>query len=138
MQTLSKVSAFLGGPLRTALAASLIWVLLTMWVSAHAFAQQGAQETETSAVASAPVVPQQVRYAGKLSSHAGVTVDAVFRIYAAAEGGEPLWTESQRIPVGEDGSYTVLLGSAESRGLPQTVFAGGVARWLGVSVDGAV
>lgn len=126
----------LGKPMRLA-AASLIWIPLTIGVSAHAFAQQGAQETETLAVASAPVVPQQVRYAGKLASRVGETVEANFRIYAAAEGGEPLWTETQRIAVGEDGSYTVLLGGAESKGLPQSVFAGGVARWLGVSVENA-
>ena len=124
-------------PLRFAAAVSLIWVPLSLGSSAHAFAQQGAQETETFAVASAPVVPQQVRYAGKLANHAGVAVDAQFRIYAAAEGGEPLWTETQRVTIGEDGAYTVLLGSGESRGLPQTVFAGGVARWLGVSIEGA-
>ena len=41
------------------------------------------------------------------------------------------------MPVGEDGSYTVLLGSAGSNGLPQSVFVGGVARWLGVRVYGA-
>jgi hypothetical protein len=63
------------------------------------------------------------------------TVEAVFRIYAAAEGGEPLWTETQRITVAEDGVYSVLLGSADPKGLPQAVFAGGVARWLGVSVE---
>src|SRR5579863_5585452 len=123
-------------PLRLA-AASLIWIPFSIGISAHSqsSAQQFEQGTET--VASAPVVPQQVRYAGKLASHAGVAVDAQFRIYAAAEGGEPLWTETQRVTIGEDGSYTVLLGSGESRGLPQTVFAGGVARWLGVSIEGA-
>ena len=139
MQTKSKVSAYFGGPLSTAVAASLIWIPLTMGVSAHA--QASAQQSEpgaevSAAVASSPVVPQQVRYAGKLANRVGETVEANFRIYAAAEGGEPLWTETQRIPVGEDGSYTVLLGSGASHGLPQTVFAGGVARWLGVSVDG--
>jgi hypothetical protein len=76
-----------------------------------------------------------VRYAGKLANCAGDTVETVFRIYAAEQGGEPLWTETQRVTVGEDGSYVVLLGAASPTGLPQSVFAGGVARWLGVSVE---
>ena len=138
MQTLRSEILPLCGPLRLAVAVSLIWIPLATGASAHA--QVPAQQPDPGAevqVASTSVVPQQVRYAGKLASHAGVAVDAVFRIYATAEGGEPLWTETQHVTIGEDGSYTVLLGSAESRGLPQSVFAGGVARWLGVSVDGA-
>jgi len=39
--------------------------------------------------------------------------------------------------VSEDGSYSVLLGGASPSGLPQTVFAGGAARWLGISVERA-
>ena len=76
-----------------------------------------------------------MRYAGKLANRAGETVEVVFRIYSAAEGGEPLWTETQRVPVAQDGSYTVLLGAADPKGLPQQVFAGGVARWLGLNVE---
>jgi hypothetical protein len=98
-------------------------------------AQGGIQNTEGPAAEVAPVVPQQIRYAGKLATRSGDTVEAEFRIYAAAEGGDPLWTETQRVTVGEDGSYSVLLGNASSAGLPQTVFSGGAARWLGVSVE---
>jgi len=89
-------------------------------------------------VAIAPVVPQQVRYAGKLATRAGDTVEAVFRIYATEQGVDPLWTETQRVTVAEDGAYTVLLGGASAAGLPQTIFAGGAARWLGVSVEQGV
>jgi hypothetical protein len=64
-------------------------------------------------------------------------VEAVFSIYATAEGGEALWTETQQVSVGADGVYTVLLGAATEKGLPQTVFAAGQARWLGVTVDRA-
>ena len=83
----------------------------------------------------ATLVPQPLRHAGKLSIRTGETVEAEFRIYASAEGGDPLWSETQRVTVSEDGSYSVLLGSASSSVLPQTVFAGGVVRWL---VDKAV
>jgi hypothetical protein len=78
-----------------------------------------------------------VRYAGKLATRTGETLEADFRIYAAAEGGDPLWAETQRVTVGEDGSYSVLLGSANPSGLLQTIFAGGAARWLGISVERA-
>jgi hypothetical protein len=41
------------------------------------------------------------------------------------------------VAVKADGSYSVLLGAASESGLPQGVFAGGQARWLGVTVDSA-
>jgi hypothetical protein len=114
--------------LRFAAAASLIWIPLTLGASAQE------QEHPASATA-ASVVPQQVRYAGKLAVRAGQTVQAEFRIYAAAEGGEALWTETQQFPIAADGSYSILLGNSTTAGLPQSVFAGGAARWLGISVE---
>jgi hypothetical protein len=126
----------MGGPLRSALAASLIWIPFGLGASAHSSAQGTAQEAAPGTELSTPVVvPQQVRYAGKIADRTGATVEAEFRIYAAQEGGERLWTETQQVTVGQDGSYTVLLGSASPGGLPQSVFAGGAARWLGVSVE---
>jgi hypothetical protein len=135
MQNASRILAFIGEPLRSIFAVSLILTLICFGASAFANAQEAAQGTEGPAAAVAPIVPQQVRYAGKLATRTGETVEAEFRIYAAAEGGDPLWTETQRITLAEDGSYSVLLGSASPSGLPQTVFAGGAARWLGVSVE---
>jgi hypothetical protein len=131
----SNIFGFIGGPLRAASAFSLIFISFGIGASEPSAAQQALQGAQDPAVTAAPVVPQQVRYAGKLSTHAGETVEAEFHIYAAAEGGEPLWTETQPVAVGEDGSYSVLLGSTSPAGLPQTVFAGGAARWLGVSVE---
>jgi hypothetical protein len=78
-----------------------------------------------------------VRFAGKLAARAGQTVAVEFRIYTAREGSESIWTETQQIPVSADGSYSVLLGSASSAGLPLSAFAGGAARWIGISVEGA-
>jgi len=132
MQALKKITAPSARPVSLAIALSLL--LLLAGVALQASAQEAAQTAETPA-ASAPVIPQQVRYAGKLATRAGDTVEAVFRIYASPEGGEPLWTETQRVAVAEDGSYTVLLGAASTTGLPQTVFAGGAARWLGISIE---
>src|SRR5580658_2295239 len=97
----------------------------------------GASEVAESSFNNQAVVPQVVRYAGVAQNRAGDTVEALFRIYAAREGGEPLWSEMQRVTVGADQEYTVLLGAATDGGLPQTVFASGQARWLGVSIEGA-
>ena len=136
MPTMRRISANLvAGPSRLALAASLIWIPLAMGVSAHA--QTAEQESELATKVSAPVIPQQVRYSGKLATRTGDTVEAVFSIYAAPEGGEPLWTETQKVAIDMEGSYTVLLGSVSQAGVPQTLFAGGAARWLGVSVERA-
>jgi hypothetical protein len=109
--------------------------LISMFGSVVALAQTADVASAVTVVA--PVVPQQVRYTGALASRSGGTVEAVFSIYSAAEGGEALWTETQQVSVGADGVYTVLLGAATERGLPQTVFAAGQARWLGVTVDRA-
>jgi len=138
MHTMRRISPLLAEPLRSVFALSLIWIPLGLGLPSPASAQEAVQGNEPSTVAAAPVVPQQVRYTGKLATRAGDMVEAVFHIYAAAEGGEPLWTETQKVTIGEDGSYSVLLGSADPNGLPQTVFAGGVARWLGVSVERGV
>ena len=39
--------------------------------------------------------------------------------------------------IDRDGKYSVLLGAATESGLPQTVFAAGQARWLGISIERA-
>jgi len=88
MPTLKRISAHLTGRSRVALAASLIWIPLAMGISAHA--QTAEQESEQVARIAAPVIPQQVRYSGKLATRTGDIVEAVFSIYAAPEGGEPL------------------------------------------------
>jgi hypothetical protein len=137
MQDASGIFASQGGASRVAIAAMLIWVPIIVGSATPAVGQEAAQGTAVPALAVAPIIPQQVHYAGKLATGPGETVEAEFRIYAAAEGGDPLWTEKQRVTVGEDGSYSVLLGSANPSGLLQTIFAGGAARWLGVSVERA-
>jgi hypothetical protein len=83
----------------------------------------------------ASLIPQQIRYSGTVPERSGDTVEAVFRIYTARDGGDPLWAETQRVAIAPDGRYTVLLGSVSEAGLPQTVFAAGQARWIGVSIE---
>jgi len=135
MQKASRIFAALGGTLCSAISPSLISLPLTFALSVPAVGQEVVRGVDEPAIAAAPVVPQQVRYAGKMATRAGDTVEAVFRIYATEQGGEPLWIETQHLTIAEDGAYSVLLGGASASGLPQTVFAGGAARWLGVSVE---
>jgi hypothetical protein len=87
--------------------------------------------------AGSSVIPQTMKYSGMASERAPGAVEAVFRVYSAADGGEALWAETQRVTVGQDGAFSVLLGSASEGGLPQSLFAGGQARWLGISIEGA-
>ncbi len=131
MKTRKDISPFSGIRWLIAAAALPVWISLSTGTAAQS------SNLDRPASTVSPVVPQQVRYAGVLPGRFGQTVEAVFRVYAEAEGGEPLWTETQQISLGADGSYAVMLGSASAQGIPQSVFAFGQARWLGVSVEGA-
>jgi hypothetical protein len=84
-------------------------------------------------------VPRVVRYSGTLknidgSSRVG-TIGVTFSIYADASGTAPLWQELQNVVVDPDGHYTVLLGAERSEGLPDGLFVGNEARWLGIRVE---
>jgi hypothetical protein len=85
-------------------------------------------------------VPQLVNYSGALTDINGKALAGVvgvtFALYQDAEGGAPLWAETQNIQPMKSGHYTVMLGSTSSTGLPQDVFVTGEARWLGVQVEG--
>jgi hypothetical protein len=91
--------------------------------------------------AAAPTsVPALIRYSGfalgedgkPLGNRASVT----FLIFTDQQGGAPVFTESQDVPVDADGRYTVELGATLPNGIPATVFANGDARWLEVQIAG--
>jgi hypothetical protein len=44
--------------------------------------------------ASAPVVPQTIKYDGMAVQHARETVEIAFRIYSSMDGGEPMLGET--------------------------------------------
>jgi len=100
-------------------------------------AQETTSTTERIAPNRTAVVPPFVRFGGSAANRAGDTVEATFRIYAEAEGGEALWSETQQVAVGKDGGYSVLLGLATEGGVPASIFAAGAGRWLGVSLERA-
>ena len=88
-----------------------------------------------SPIAAHPIVPQLLSYTGVAANRAGDAVEATFRVYAAAQGGEPLWQETQRVQVDREGKFPVLLGAATQGGLPQSLFAAGDGQWLAVSIE---
>src|SRR5215469_14936610 len=68
------------------------------------------------------VVPTVSKYTGTLKDLSGkpVTTPAsiTFSIYKDADGGDPLWSETQNVEPDRSGQYTVTLGSTSSEGLP--------------------
>lgn len=86
------------------------------------------------------VVPSVVNFAGVLTDDHGKamtgTVGVTFFLYKDAQGGSPLWLETQNVQPDKTGRYTVQLGSTSSQGLPASLFASGEARWLGVQPQG--
>ncbi len=86
------------------------------------------------------VVPRLVNYSGVAKDLNGKPlkgmVGATFAVYAAEDGGAPLWIETQNIEASPNGSYTVMLGATKPAGLPVDLFSSGQARWLAVSFNG--
>jgi hypothetical protein len=68
------------------------------------------------------------------SSLSGV-VNITFSLYAAQQGGAPLWTETQsNIQLDPTGHYSVQLGITQTNGVPTTLFTTTEARWLSVRI----
>lgn len=88
----------------------------------------------------ASIVPTLVNFKGMLTDVNGKpltgTVGVTFFLYKEAEGGAPLWMETQNVQPDKSGHYAVSLGATTSKGLPTDVFVSGEARWLGVQPDG--
>lgn len=78
-------------------------------------------------------IPQTVSYQGYLTDAAGIPIDGsrsmVFALYSTANGGTPLWTETQSAVTVDNGIYQVTLGNVVSLSLPFDN-----PYWLGVTV----
>ena len=109
-----------------------LFVIVAVSLTMPAIAQQ-------SSTADA-VVPNIINYSGTLVDLNGKPLTGIqgvtFLLYAAEQGGAPLWMESQNITPGENGQYTVNLGSTTAHGLPADLFSNGQAKWLAVQVAG--
>ena len=97
------------------------------------------QSTGAAPPASETVVPRLVSFAGTVIDPKGAPVTApvtlTFSLYTFPEGGNPLWVETQKVQLDDQGHYTVLLGSTQPSGLPLDLFTTGQAQWLGVQPD---
>jgi len=100
-------------------------------------AQQPAAVTSSS---NNTVVPSLVSFSGALTDVNGKPLTGVvgvtFALYKEAQGGAPLWLETQNVYPDKTGHYKVLLGATNSSGLPADLFVAGEARWLGVQPQG--
>ncbi len=97
----------------------------------------GAQSTNST---QSPVVPPLVKFSGVLtdvnSKALAGTVGVTFSLYNEAQGGAPLWVETQNVTPDKAGHYSVMLGSTTTAGIPASLFGSGEARWLGVQAQG--
>lgn len=100
-----------------------------------------ALSAQEAATASATVVPPLIRLNGTMTARgaddrnaavSGHPVMATFSLYELEQGGSPLWSESQKVELDEQGHYAVILGATSSEGLPIDLFSSGKALWLGV------
>jgi hypothetical protein len=96
----------------------------------------------------AGTVPRLIKFTGKINpqitqiaqmkeseggkNQSPTVLGATFSLYELQEGGSPLWSESQKLQVDEQGGYTVLLGATQPEGLPLDLFTSSKALWLGV------
>jgi hypothetical protein len=113
---------------------SRIAIAILSLVLTTAAAQSPASD---SAVAQVPPVIQFSnivldRFGNPLTGEVVIT----FALYNNAQGGEPLWSETQNIELDSTGHYSVYLGITKAYGLPTTLFTTGQAHWLGVKVAG--
>jgi hypothetical protein len=94
--------------------------------------------TLVSARSDAQGVPGTISFSARLQADgapSNATHDLVFKIFDAAEGGTPVWTETAADTEVHDGVVSRLLGATAP--MTPAIFDGG-ARWLEISVDGTV
>jgi hypothetical protein len=82
-------------------------------------------------------VPLLVRFSSTLWELTGATSsgqqNVTFSLYGQQTGGALLWTETQTVLPDKDGNVAVLLGAASSLGIPASIFASGLPRWVGMT-----
>ena len=98
-----------------------------------------AQQASAPAVNATPV-PHLVSYSGTLKDRNGKPVRGLtgvtFMLYRDAEGGAPVWMETQNVAPDASGRFAAQLGATRREGLPPETFMTGEARWLAVQAAG--
>src|SRR5579859_4276249 len=106
---------------------SAILVVLTVGLGVAAWARPLQSSSGTSA--SSTVVPRLLSFSGAVKDAKGNPVtgaaEVTFSLYTFQEGGRPLWLETQKVQLDEQGRYTVLLGATQPEGLPLDLFTSG-------------
>jgi len=96
-----------------------------------------AEQATTTTDAAGSAVPRLVRFSGLVTDGTGKVqtgaLGLTFALYQEQTGGAPLWVETQKVQLDDQGRYTVLLGATQAEGLPLDLFTSGKARWLGVT-----
>ena len=99
-----------------------------------------AQPPAGASTGSTAVVPPLVSFSGVLTDDHGKAptgvVGVTFALYKDAQGGAPLWLETQNVYPDKTGHYSAMLGSTTSTGLPGDIFVAGEVRWVGVQAQG--
>jgi hypothetical protein len=87
----------------------------------------------------AAVVPRLIPYSGNLVDTSGKpksgTFQVTFSLYENQGDVTPLWTETQSV-TSVLGLFQVLIGNATPGGVPQSIFTGKLAHWLGMKLSG--
>jgi len=125
-----------------------VWLAVVCLFGAVSLPAQSGSESDPNSGPSANGVPRLIKFSGAINpqitqiaqskeNESGknplpTMVEVTFSLYELQEGGSPLWSEGQKVQVGEQGHYTVLLGATETEGLPLDLFVSGKALWLGV------
>ena len=101
--------------------------------------QDGAAASTSSPSAQDSVVPRLIQFSGVVKESTGKLVTGsttlTFSLYQFPEGGTPLWSETQKVTLDNQGHYAVLLGAESPTGLPLDLFTSGQARWLGIQAQ---
>jgi hypothetical protein len=115
---------------------------IKFWLSACLLAAccilpASAQQVPAS-INSNAVVPPVSKFSGALTDGHGKpqsgVVGVTFALYKDAEGGAPLWVETQNVHPDQSGHYTITLGSTTTQGLPSELFASGKRAGWGCSL----
>ena len=106
-----------------------------------ACAQDSAAPASTGQPVTASPIPRLINFSGTIGPQITLitqnqtqastptrAIDITFSLYELQEGGAPLWSESQKVQLDEQGHYTVLLGSTQPEGLPLDLFTSGKAQ----------
>ena len=114
---------------RVVMLATLMVLLCSLFVQAQ----------QSVATAVNATVPPLIPFSNVATDEGGNSLSGVvsltFSLYAAQQGGEPLWTETQNnVQLDPAGHYSVQLGITKPNGVPTTLFTTGEARWLGVRI----